>query len=244
MSQVPFQPGTQFSSGFSGNNQFTTNNAGNGDFNCTPSGTTMIIKGPFQKLSDLCGIFDKAMFGHKYFVRLINQDPMRNLPKLKGDKTEFEKIIAFLKQHELDLKINNITYTTKPNVVNTVDLNQKFKRADYSIGDESQKREPLLLEVSEEPIPMEDGDNCYLDVATLPGPIDSATDLIDAVKSIKNACWQIDVLIIPPLQIETNLDQNNNFVEKAPTELIDQEKTNFNNLEKDVKKIQLTLENL
>ncbi len=37
---------------------------------------------------------------------------------------------------------------------------------------------------------------------------------------------------------------NNNFVEKAPVELIDQEKTNFNNLEKDVKKIQLTLENL
>ena len=37
---------------------------------------------------------------------------------------------------------------------------------------------------------------------------------------------------------------NNNFVEKAPSELIDKEKTNFNNLEKDVKKIQLTLENL
>ncbi len=37
---------------------------------------------------------------------------------------------------------------------------------------------------------------------------------------------------------------NKNFVEKAPAALIDQEKTNFNNLEKDVKKIQLTLENL
>ena len=37
---------------------------------------------------------------------------------------------------------------------------------------------------------------------------------------------------------------NKNFVEKAPAELIDQEKTNFNNLEKDVIKIQLTLENL
>ena len=37
---------------------------------------------------------------------------------------------------------------------------------------------------------------------------------------------------------------NKNFVEKAPAVLIDQEKTNFNNLEKDVKKIQLTLENL
>jgi valyl-tRNA synthetase len=37
---------------------------------------------------------------------------------------------------------------------------------------------------------------------------------------------------------------NKNFVEKAPAELIDKEKTNFNNLEKDVKKIQLTLENL
>ena len=37
---------------------------------------------------------------------------------------------------------------------------------------------------------------------------------------------------------------NKNFFEKAPTELIDKEKTNFNNLEKDVKKIQLTLENL
>ncbi len=38
--------------------------------------------------------------------------------------------------------------------------------------------------------------------------------------------------------------QNNNFVEKAPAALIDQEKTNFKNLQKDVKKIQLTLENL
>ena len=37
---------------------------------------------------------------------------------------------------------------------------------------------------------------------------------------------------------------NKNFVEKAPAELIDHEKTTFNNLEKDVKKIQLTLENL
>ena len=37
---------------------------------------------------------------------------------------------------------------------------------------------------------------------------------------------------------------NKNFVERAPAELIDKEKTNFNNLEKDVKKIQLTLENL
>ena len=37
---------------------------------------------------------------------------------------------------------------------------------------------------------------------------------------------------------------NKNFVERAPAKLIDQEKTNFNNLEKDVKKIQLTLENL
>ena len=37
---------------------------------------------------------------------------------------------------------------------------------------------------------------------------------------------------------------NNNFVEKAPKELINQERTNFNNLEKDVKKLQLTLETL
>ncbi len=37
---------------------------------------------------------------------------------------------------------------------------------------------------------------------------------------------------------------NNNFIEKAPQELIDKEKTNFNNFEKDAKKIQLTLENL
>tara|TARA_Y100000590_G_C15528024_1_gene942061 strand:- start:33 stop:1085 length:1053 start_codon:yes stop_codon:yes gene_type:complete len=37
---------------------------------------------------------------------------------------------------------------------------------------------------------------------------------------------------------------NKNFVEKAPNELIDQAKTNFNNLKKDVRKIQLTLENL
>ncbi len=37
---------------------------------------------------------------------------------------------------------------------------------------------------------------------------------------------------------------NKNFVDKAPPELIEKEKTNFNNFEKDVKKIQLTLENL
>ena len=58
-------------------------------------------------------------------------------------------------------------------------------------------------------------------------------------------------------KIETKLDKlnkeivninqrlaNKNFVERAPAELIDKEKTNFNNLEKDVKKIELTLKGL
>ena len=37
---------------------------------------------------------------------------------------------------------------------------------------------------------------------------------------------------------------NKNFTDKAPKNIIEQEKTNFYNLEKDVNKIQLTLENL
>ena len=37
---------------------------------------------------------------------------------------------------------------------------------------------------------------------------------------------------------------NKNFSDRAPKEIIEQEKTNFNNLEKDAKKLQLTLENL
>ena len=37
---------------------------------------------------------------------------------------------------------------------------------------------------------------------------------------------------------------NKNFTDKAPKNIIDQEKTNFDNLEKDAKKIQLILENL
>ena len=37
---------------------------------------------------------------------------------------------------------------------------------------------------------------------------------------------------------------NKNFIDKAPNEIVEQEKTNFNNLEKDAKKIQLTLESL
>ena len=37
---------------------------------------------------------------------------------------------------------------------------------------------------------------------------------------------------------------NKNFTDKAPKNIVEQEKTNFYNLEKDVKKIQLTLEGL
>jgi len=37
---------------------------------------------------------------------------------------------------------------------------------------------------------------------------------------------------------------NKNFVDKAPNEIVEQEKTNFNNLEKDAKKIKITLESL
>ena len=44
-------------------------------------------------------------------------------------------------------------------------------------------------------------------------------------------------------KINTRLS-NKNFSDRAPKEIIEQEKTNFNNLEKDAKKLQLTLENL
>ncbi len=44
-------------------------------------------------------------------------------------------------------------------------------------------------------------------------------------------------------KINTRLS-NKNFIDRAPKDIVDLEKSNFNNLEKDAKKIQLTLENL
>ena len=38
--------------------------------------------------------------------------------------------------------------------------------------------------------------------------------------------------------------KNKNFVERAPKHIVDQEKTNYNNLKNDIKKISLTLKNL
>ena len=52
------------------------------------------------------------------------------------------------------------------------------------------------------------------------------------------------------LKIKTEMDKitsrlsNSNFVDKAPKEIVDQEKTNFNNLEKDANKISFTLKSL
>ena len=49
---------------------------------------------------------------------------------------------------------------------------------------------------------------------------------------------------------ETEMDKissrlkNKNFVDRAPKHIIDQEKTNYNNLKKDIKKISLTVESL
>ena len=64
------------------------------------------------------------------------------------------------------------------------------------------------------------------------------------LKRVKDTLQKkLDKLNKQMVNINQRLD-NKNFVERAPAELIDQEKTNFNNLEKDVKKIQLTLENL
>ena len=37
---------------------------------------------------------------------------------------------------------------------------------------------------------------------------------------------------------------NKSFTDKAPKDIVEQEKTNFYNLEKDAKKIELTLESL
>ncbi len=37
---------------------------------------------------------------------------------------------------------------------------------------------------------------------------------------------------------------NKNFTDKAPKNIVEQEKTNFYNIEKDVKKIELTLKGL
>ncbi len=59
-----------------------------------------------------------------------------------------------------------------------------------------------------------------------------------------------DTLTKKHLKIKTEMDKintrlsNKNFSDRAPKEIIDQEKTNFNNLEKDAKKLQLTIENL
>ena len=59
-----------------------------------------------------------------------------------------------------------------------------------------------------------------------------------------------DTLTKKHLKIKSEMDKintrlsNKNFSDRAPKEIIEQEKTNFNNLEKDAKKLQLTLENL
>ena len=59
-----------------------------------------------------------------------------------------------------------------------------------------------------------------------------------------------DTLIKKHSKIKSEMDKintrlsNKNFSDRAPKEIIEQEKTNFNNLEKDAKKLQLTLENL
>ena len=37
---------------------------------------------------------------------------------------------------------------------------------------------------------------------------------------------------------------NRGFIDRAPKDIVDQEKTNYNNLEKDIKKISLTIESL
>ena len=44
-------------------------------------------------------------------------------------------------------------------------------------------------------------------------------------------------------KINTRLS-NKSFIDRAPKDIVELEKSNFNNLEKDAKKIQLTLENL
>jgi len=38
--------------------------------------------------------------------------------------------------------------------------------------------------------------------------------------------------------------RNKNFVERAPKNIVDQEKTNYSNLKNDIKKIMLTIESL
>ena len=44
-------------------------------------------------------------------------------------------------------------------------------------------------------------------------------------------------------KISQRLD-NKGFVDRAPKEIVEQEKTNYNNLENDIKKISITIENL
>ena len=44
-------------------------------------------------------------------------------------------------------------------------------------------------------------------------------------------------------KINTRLS-NKSFIDRAPKDIVELEKSNFTNLEKDAKKIQLTLENL
>jgi len=59
-----------------------------------------------------------------------------------------------------------------------------------------------------------------------------------------------DSLMIKRKKIISEMDKinsrlsNKNFADKAPKEIVDQEKSNFNKLEKDANKIKLTLESL
>jgi len=64
------------------------------------------------------------------------------------------------------------------------------------------------------------------------------------IKTIK------DTLLKKHSKIKDEMDKinirlsNKSFIDRAPKDIVEQEKSNFNNLEKDAKKIQLTLENL
>ena len=53
-----------------------------------------------------------------------------------------------------------------------------------------------------------------------------------------------EIIIIDDLKISSQKLANNSFVEKAPKNIVDKEKTNYTNLKNDIHKIALTIESL
>ena len=76
--------------------------------------------------------------------------------------------------------------------------------------------------------------------------VHSHNDDLDTAKIV----WLENTPVIDNSTIKEQMDKinirltNKSFTDKAPKDIVEQEKTNFDNLEKDAKKIELTLKSL